>query len=228
MATARCNVGPEVLKRLHDIFEDVQGISFDDILSFQTLQPVQCCVDRHVLFLLAFGRTRTHLHVPSVVALRVALVCSFVIATLGTSAILETVSLVTIVFFALLESKAMPPQWSNSHVMTPAEYSVVKQWLLKQRARRHPTWGRDVPVRRCDFLTEGRKRLPLFGVPVDLEAEEEDMDVEQKQLPFIQQLPLFGGKELPFNLFGRRKLPGDPHQNWSNLDPCRNTMNIPG
>ena len=54
MATARCNVhlgvagGPEVLKRLHDIFEHVQGISFDDILSFQTLQPVQCCVDRHV------------------------------------------------------------------------------------------------------------------------------------------------------------------------------------
>lgn len=50
MATARCNVPPEVLKRLHDIFENVQGISFDDILSFQTLQPVQCCVDRHVLF----------------------------------------------------------------------------------------------------------------------------------------------------------------------------------
>ena len=49
MATARCNVAPEVLKRLHDIFENVQGIPFDDILSFQTLQPVQRCVDRHVL-----------------------------------------------------------------------------------------------------------------------------------------------------------------------------------
>ena len=51
MATARCNVAPEVLKRLHDIFENVQGIYFDDILSFQTLQPVQCCVDRHVFFI---------------------------------------------------------------------------------------------------------------------------------------------------------------------------------
>ena len=62
MATARCNVPPEVLKRLHDIFENVQGISFDDILSFQTLQPVQCCVDRHVFSLLACGRKQTHLH----------------------------------------------------------------------------------------------------------------------------------------------------------------------
>ena len=166
------------------------------------------------------------------------MVCSFVIATLGTSVILETVSLVRqpaefssvgIVFIALLQSKAMPPQWSNGQVMTPAEYSVVKQWVLKQRARRHPTWGRDVPVRRCDFLTQGRKRLPLFGVPVDLEDDEdEDMDVEQKQLPFIQQLPLFGGKELPFNLFGWRKPPGVPHENWSKLDPRQNTMNIPG
>ena len=102
MATARCNVhlgvagAPEVLKTLHDILENVQGISFDDILSFQTLQHVQSCVERHVLFVLAFGRKRTHLHVLSSVALSVALVCSFVIATLGTSVILESVSLVTV------------------------------------------------------------------------------------------------------------------------------------
>ena len=75
MATARCNVqlgvagAPEVLKRLHEIFENVQGISFDDILSFQTLQHVQSCVERHVLVLLAFGRKRTRLHVLSIVAL---------------------------------------------------------------------------------------------------------------------------------------------------------------
>ena len=76
MATARCNVqlgvagAPEVLKRLHEIFENVQGISFDDILSFQTLQHVQSCVERHVLFVcLVFGRKRTHLHVLSTVAL---------------------------------------------------------------------------------------------------------------------------------------------------------------
>ena len=56
MATARCNVqlgvagAPEVLKRLHEIFENVQGFCFDDILSFQTLQHVQSCVERHVLF----------------------------------------------------------------------------------------------------------------------------------------------------------------------------------
>ena len=139
-------------------------------------------------------------------------------------------SSVGIVFIALLQSKAMPPavpsQWSNGQVMTPAAYSVVETWVLKQRARRHPTWGRNVPVRREFFLTQGRHRLPLFGVLVDLE--EEDMDVEQKELPFIQQLPLFGRKELAFNLFGRRKRPGDPHQNWSKLDPRRNTMNIPG
>ena len=57
MATARCSVqlgvagAPEVLKRLHEIFENVQGISFDDILSFQTLQHLLSCVERHVLFL---------------------------------------------------------------------------------------------------------------------------------------------------------------------------------
>ena len=54
MATARCNVqlgvagAPEVLKRLPEIFANVQGFSFDDILSFQTLQHVQTCVERHV------------------------------------------------------------------------------------------------------------------------------------------------------------------------------------
>ena len=80
-----------------------------------------------------------------------------------------------------------------------------------------------MPVRRDVFLTK-RTNVPLFGVDV----EEEDMDVEQKELPFIQQLPLLGGKDLPFNLFGRRKLPVDPRQNWSKLDPRQHTMNIPG
>ena len=34
----------------------VQGISFDDILSFQTLQHVQSCVERHVLYFTCFGK----------------------------------------------------------------------------------------------------------------------------------------------------------------------------
>ena len=52
------------------------------------------------------------------------------------------------------QSKDMPPQWSNGKVMTNPEYSVVKKWVLKQRTRRHPTWGANVPVRRELFLTK--------------------------------------------------------------------------
>ena len=151
------------------------------------------------------------------------------IATLSLVCQSAEFSSVGIVFIAFLHSKAMPPQWSNGQAMTPAEYVVVKQWVLTQRARRHPTWGRDVAVRRSDFLTEGRKRLPLFGVSVDLDEEEDDdMDAEQKQLPFSQQLPHLGGQKVALNLCGWTKVPGDPRRNWSNLDPRENTMNVPG
>ena len=57
-------------------------------------------------------------------------------------------SSVRIVFTALLQSKAMLPTWSNGQVMTTTEYSVVKTWILKQRGRRYPTLGANVPLRR--------------------------------------------------------------------------------
>ena len=156
----------------------------------------------------------------------------FVIATLGTSLVFEAVSLVyqpAEISSVGIVCIAMPPQWSNGEAMTPVEYEVVKQWVLAQRKRRHPTWGRDVAMRRSDFHTEGRKTLPLFGVSVDLNEEEDVyMDAEQKQLPFSQQLPHLAGQKVALNLCGRTKVRRDPRRNWSNLDPRENRMNIPG
>ena len=113
-------------------------------------------------------------------------------------------SSVRIVCIALLRSKAVPPTWSNGQVMTKTECSVVKTWILKQRGRRYPTWGANVPLRRELFLTHGRNKLPLFGVPVDVEDEQNTLNLCPDEV--------HSGTELPFNLFGahsRSKLPAD-------------------
>ena len=72
------------------------------------------------------------------------------------------------------------------------------------------------------------KQLPLFGVPVDVEDEQNTLNLCTDEV--------HSGKELPFNLSGahsRRKLPADhvhpePVHYFLGADPRQNTLNIGG
>ena len=86
----------------------------------------------------------------------------------------------------------MPPTWSNGQVMTNTECSVVKKWILKRRGRRYSTLGANVPLRRELLLTQGRNKLALFVVPVDVEDEQNTLNLCTDEV--------HSGKELPFNL----------------------------
>ena len=83
----------------------------------------------------------------------------------------------------------MPPTWSNGQVMTNTECSNVKQLILKQRGRRYPTWGRDVPLPRYLVFTQGRKRLPLFRVSVDVEDEQNTLNLCTDEVHSGRKLP---------------------------------------
>ena len=137
-------------------------------------------------------------------------------------------SSVRVVCFALLRSRAMPPTWSNGPVMTNIEGSFVKKWILTAHWRKAFK-----PLRRELFLTHGRKQLPLFGVPVDLEDEQNTLNLCTDEVHSGKTLPpgplrsfflgAHSGKTLPAN-----HVHSEPVHSLIGADPRQNTLNIEG
>ena len=117
--------------------------------------------------------------------------------------------------------------------MTNTEYTMVKQWILEQRGRRYSTWGANVPLRRELFLTQGRNKLPLFEVPVDVRDEQNTLNLCTDEVPSGKTLPpglllscflgAHSGKKLPAN-----RVHSEPVHSFLGADPRQHTLNIGG